>query len=440
MDAQNKSLVNIFFTGNLCVKFVRLQWVDYSGVLRTRIITKGRCQQLASGSDYYQLAQNCMVIPLSTAPRCWPDGIEEWNLCPDWTSLRVCGFAPTHASVMCATANRNLSATDHFARCPRKLLSKVLDAFDKQDKSKLLMGFEIEFVLLDETFNLAKSMDQTVGYSMTAGLRTEKLVVMEEIVAALEVSGIEVYHFHTEIVDQFEVALSPMPPMQAIDALMMAQETIRTIFLRYGLRATMAPKPVFNGPQSGCHVHVSLNPGTKDSSASFLAGVLCKLKPLCTFGLANYDSYYRVSGDCAGEWVAWGTHNKDLPVRQVNPNRWEFRFLDVTANMYLSIAAILVAGIAGMKRQQPLTISDVQLVPSALSHAEAGRQLQAYGVTESMPSKLEQALDAAKHDEELQGWVGTELFEQYVKVKDKEVEYFSKMTDEDRKLVFVRHF
>lgn len=341
---------------------------------------------------------------------------------------------------MCVTANRNLPATDHFARCPRKLLSNVLDAFDKHDKSKLLMGFEIEFVLLDESFNLAKSMDQTIGYSMTAGLRTENLVVMEEIVAALELSGIEVYHFHTEIVDQFEVALSPLPPMQAIDALMMAQETIRTIFLRYGLRATMSPKPVFNGPQSGCHVHVSLNPATKDASASFLAGVLCKLKSLCAFGLANYDSYYRVAGDCAGEWVAWGTHNKDLPVRQVTLNRWEFRFLDVTANMYLSIAAILLAGMTGMKRQQPLTISDIQLVPSALPRVEAERQLQAYGVTEAMPSKLELALDSAKDDKELQGWVGTELFEQYVKVKDKEVEYFSKMTDGDRRLVFLKYF
>jgi glutamine synthetase len=431
-----ESLVDQFFEINSNVKFVRLQWVDYSGVMRTRIITKVRCKQLAKGDDHCQLAQNCMVIPISTAPRCWPDGIEDWNLYPDWGSLMVCGFSPSHASVMCFSAHRGL--VDKFARCPRKLLSNTLGDFHDQYHSKLLMGFEIEFVLLDETFNLAKSIDQMTGYSMTAGLRTENLMVIEGVMAALELSGIEVHHFHTEVVDQFEIALSPMPLIQAIDALMMAQETIRTLFLRHGLRATMAPRPVFNGPLSGCHAHVSLNPAP--DAASFLAGVLCKLKSLCAFGLANYDSYCRVSGDCAGEWVGWGTHNKDLPIRQVTSNRWEFRFLDATANMYLSIATIILAGVAGMKQKTPLTMGDCQIVPSAFTHEEAGRLLQAYGITEAMPTKLEVALLSAKEDTELQSWIGEELSTQYLKVKERELEFFSKMTDEERRLKFLSYF
>jgi hypothetical protein len=52
-----------------------------------------------------------------------------------------------------------------------------------------------------------------IGYSMTAGLRTQNLVIMEEIVAALEISGIAVYHFHSEITDQFEFALFSLSPM-----------------------------------------------------------------------------------------------------------------------------------------------------------------------------------------------------------------------------------
>ncbi|KAH8592650.1 hypothetical protein B0O99DRAFT_629476 [Bisporella sp. PMI_857] len=63
------------------------------------------------------------------------------------------------------------------------------------------MGFEIEFVLFDESFNLAKSIGQTIEYSMTAGFRTDNLVVIKEIVTALELSGIEVYYFYTEVVD-----------------------------------------------------------------------------------------------------------------------------------------------------------------------------------------------------------------------------------------------
>lgn len=62
-----------YFNHNDHVKFVRLQWVDYSGVLRTQNIPKERCIQLASGSNHYSLAQNCMIVPISTAPRFFPD-------------------------------------------------------------------------------------------------------------------------------------------------------------------------------------------------------------------------------------------------------------------------------------------------------------------------------------------------------------------------------
>lgn len=297
MTAEEAGLIEAFFSTNPDVKFVRLQWVDYSGVLRTRIITKTRCKLLTNGLDCYQLAQNCMIILISTAPRCFPDGIEDWNLRPDWETLMICGFAPAHASVMCFTAHLGLAAP--LARCSRKLLYEVLYVFRDHCKSKLLMDFEIEFVLLNESSNIAESMNRMIGLSMTAGLRTKNLIIMKEIVAALEISGIEMYHFHAEGVGQFEIALSPLPPMQAIDALMMAQETIRTICIRHGLRATTAPKPVFNGPKSGCHVHLSLNPAHEANF--FLSGILRKLNSLCAFGLPNYDSYSRVAGDCAGE-------------------------------------------------------------------------------------------------------------------------------------------
>lgn len=89
------------------------------------------------------------------------------------------------------------------------------------------MGSGIEFVLLDEPSNPAKSMDWVAGYSMTAGLRAENLVIMEEIVAALELPRIEV-------TDQLEMALSPLPPMQAIDTLMMTQGKVRTISVHHG--------------------------------------------------------------------------------------------------------------------------------------------------------------------------------------------------------------
>jgi hypothetical protein len=110
MEATESVAVTETFQGFLrkypAVNFVRLQWVDFSGVLRTRIVTKIRCLQLAEGDDHYTLAQNCMIIPISTVPECFPEGPQVWELHPDWESLRVCGFAPKHSSVMCSISRK----------------------------------------------------------------------------------------------------------------------------------------------------------------------------------------------------------------------------------------------------------------------------------------------------------------------------------------------
>ncbi|KAM0430142.1 hypothetical protein ACHAPT_006150 [Fusarium lateritium] len=438
MSVEASKTVDQFFQDNPSVKFIRFQWVDYSGVLRARFIPEARCRHLASGEDRCTLAQNCMVIPVSTAPRCWPDGIEEWSLIPDWESLVVCGFAPAHASVMCATACGAIP--DVLERCPRSALRRALQAFDGFcPGSQLLMGFEIEFSLLDESYSLAKSMDETVGYSMIAGLRTENMAIIEDILAALSVSGIGVHHFHVETTDQYEIALSAMPPMEAIDSLIMAMETIRTVGLRHNRRATMAPRPVLSGPLSGCHMHLSIVPELP-AAPSFLAGVLERLEPLCAFGLPNYDSYCRVAGDCAGEWIGWGTGNKDLPIRGVSSSRWEFRFLDATANIYLFAAALISAGVAGIRENTVLKITDCQVVPSALTQDEAAKQLLDYGITKRMPTSLQQSLDAADCDEQLREWVGSGLLFQYLRVKRKEVEYFAQMAEEDRRKKLLGYF
>lgn len=103
--------------------------------------------------------------------------------------------------------NSHLGSEDKFVRCPWELLSKVVDDFESQYDSKILVGFEIEFVLLGENSNLAKPMDLLAGYSTTAGMRAENLEMLEEIVAALKISGSEVYHFHVENADRLELAL-----------------------------------------------------------------------------------------------------------------------------------------------------------------------------------------------------------------------------------------
>ena len=106
---------------------------------------------VASVMGSFTVAQNCMIIPISTAPKPFPVKPEAWKLRPDWLSLRPCGCTPKHGSVMCFIHQRD--ATEPFVPCPRTLLRKTVNAIEEQLPTKLLAGFEAEFVILDETLN-----------------------------------------------------------------------------------------------------------------------------------------------------------------------------------------------------------------------------------------------------------------------------------------------
>jgi glutamine synthetase len=319
------------------------------------------------------------------------------------------------------------------AKCPRRALERLLAGF--AGGPQILVGFEIEFVLLDSDLNLATGLDRVSGYSSMAGLRGDTLSILEEICEALEKADIAVYDFHPEIADQLEVVLSPAEPMQAIDCLMHAQETIRAVAVTHGLRASLAPRPVFNGPQNGSHMHLSLNPLPR-SADSFIAGILQNIKALCAFGMPSFDSYVRVTDDGAGCFIGWGTENRDLPIRKITENHWEFRFADATANQYLFMATLLSAGIDGMQKQTKLLWKDCMIFQENLT----AEKLKEYGMSEKMPKSLKITIDAAKGHEGLKEWIGETLLAQYLKVKEKELEKFPTLTDEQRRQKYLLFF
>lgn len=310
---------------------------------------------------------------------------------------------------------------------------------EKRLATKLLVGFEAEFVLLDESLNPpSQPLDQVTGDSTMSGLRGTNLNLMEEIVEAVETAGIYVHNFHTEGIKHFEIALSPLSPVASADALMCLHETIRTFSLRHGLKATLTPRPTLNaaqnGAQNGCHVHISLNPAEKPDS--FLAGVLQKVPQLCALGLANFDSYARIVSDGAGLWVGWGTENRDLPVRGIGADHWEFRFADATANIYPFLAVALATGGDGVDSRQDLAFKDLRAFPQSLTTKE----LSAFGIVQRMPSCLRESLDALSQDKDVKGWMGEALHSQYIQIKEVEIWTFAAMSDEDRRQRFLNFF
>lgn len=429
-----------FLRVNKSIKHIRIQWIDYSGVLRARFVPVARCLRIANGSEIIRLAQNSMIIPISTAPRIFSlsDYHETWFLRPDWSSLRVCGFQTSHAAAMSFVDQKD--AETRLDKCPRMLLVQALERLDKEWGVKVLVGFEIEFVLLDGdgSNDVIKPLDRLNGYSRTAGLRAETLDIVEEIIDALEKSYISIHHFHAEVQDQLEIALTPEPALQAVDSLVLAQETIRAICVRRNLKATMTPIPTLAGPSNGLHLHLSLVDVDVErvSADHFIAGVLDHMGSLCAFGMANYDGHARSVGDAAGAWVGFGIDNRDLPVRKTSDWHWEFRMMDGTANPYLFAAAVLLAALDGLAKKAELVWKDCKLFPHLMNE----KMRVEYGINNSMPVTFKEALDCLKEDAVVNAWIAKDLLEWYISVKEKEVEVFGKMTDEQRRLRFLEYF
>ncbi|KAI0432204.1 glutamine synthetase [Xylaria sp. FL1042] len=453
------------------IKTVRLQWVDYSGVLRARFIPAARALRVASGSETVRLGQSSMLVPISTAPKFFSlsDYHETWTLTPDWSSIRRCGFKPDHAAIMCYVTQEDADKEfdKKLDKCPRMLLTRALDQLKAKWHAKVWIGFEIEFVLLDSSNKVIEPVDRLTGHSSAAGLRAGMLDLIEEIVDALEKSSIEIHHYHAKLNDQMVIALAPERALKAVDSLVLAQETIRTICVRRNLKATMTPKPTLAGPSNGLHLHLSfydpkdLGPGSflggcptpelylagianrlgglepdRVSPDTFIAAILSHMGSLCAFGMANYDGYVRSASGAAGAWIGFGTDNRDLPVRKIGECLWEFRMMDGTANPYLFVAAVIFAALDGLGSKTKLVWKDCKFFPDSMNEE---RRVE-YGLTKSMPITFKEALDYLRSDHAMTTRIGQNLVEWFLSVKDKEVEEFGKMTDEQRRLRFLEYF
>ena len=271
------------------INYVRLQWIDYSGILRTRFLPIDQCLKIAEGDEKFPIPQASMILPVSTAPRSFPTGkyLETWILRPDWTSLRVCGFRPSHASVMCFVEHKEARSIDSY--CPRQLLCNSVRDYERNHYAQPLAGFEIDVMLLGQDGDPLKDLDRLNSYQTSAGLRGQKLDIVEEIIENLKLSSVHIQHFHTASHDQIQFSLSPESLLNAVDSLIMAQETIRTVFIRYNIRATMAPRPVFDGPTNGIYLHMSFDGITSPPADRFLGGILDHMEALCALGMANVE-------------------------------------------------------------------------------------------------------------------------------------------------------
>lgn len=197
--------------------------------------------------------------------------------------------------------------------------------------------------------------------------------VRRAIVAELNRLGIEVEKEHHEVATagQSEIDIKYDSLLSQADKIMLFKYAVKNVARAHGKSATFMPKPLFGDNGSGMHTHISLwkesNPifadskgyaGLSQNALWFIGGLLkhgCSLMALCA---PTTNSYKRlVPGFEAPTNLAYSARNRSaairIPMYSSSPasKRIEFRPADASCNPYLAFAAMLMAGLNGIKNK-----------------------------------------------------------------------------------------
>lgn len=286
-----------------------------------------------------------------------------------------------------------------------------------------------------------KNYHIALPFDATYEMRSEACLELEKM-------GIAIKYHHPEVGASGQFEIEPMLGQMSkmADASMMIKYVIHNTALQYGKVATFMPKPVYGEAGNGMHVHMLLlkdgEPVFSDDEGYshlskeahwFIGGLLKHIAALCAITNPSTNSFKRlVPGFEAPVTVGYATSNRSavirIPAYAKTPNlrRFEIRNPDATCNPYFCYAALLMAGLDGIKNQiDPKAAGwgpyDFNLYH--LSDEEKAKLTQ-------LPTRLEDALDAleADHDFLTEGGVfPEELISNFIALKRKECAELSKI-------------
>ncbi|MBN3906893.1 MAG: type I glutamate--ammonia ligase [Nostoc sp. NMS1] len=235
-------------------------------------------------------------------------------------------------------------------------------------------------------------------------IRTEMLLTMAEL-------GVPIEKHHHEVATggQCELGFKFGKLIEAADWLMIYKYVIKNVAKKHGKTVTFMPKPIFGDNGSGMHCHQSIwkdgqplfagdkYAGLSDMGLYYIGGLLKHAPALLAITNPSTNSYKRlVPGYEAPVNLAYSQGNRSasirIPLSGTNPKakRLEFRCPDATSNPYLAFAAMLCAGLDGIKNKihpgEPLDKNIYELSPEELAKVP------------STPGSLELALQALEKD------------------------------------------
>ncbi|PXY32549.1 type I glutamate--ammonia ligase [Prauserella muralis] len=195
----------------------------------------------------------------------------------------------------------------------------------------------------------------------------------DDITQNLVQSGFQIERAHHEVgtAGQAEINYKFNTLLHAADDLQLFKYIVKNTAFAAGKTATFMPKPLFGDNGSGMHCHQSLwkdgeplfydesgYAGLSDTARHYIGGILAHAPSLLAFTNPTVNSYHRlVPGFEAPVSLVYSQRNRSACVRipitgsNAKAKRIEFRCPDSSGNPYLAFAAMVMAGLDGIKNK-----------------------------------------------------------------------------------------
>jgi glutamine synthetase len=364
------------------VKFIRLQFTDIIGMAKNvaipakqaeKALTDGISFDGSSIMGFARIEESDMVLK------------------PDISTYRILPWRPENMRVARFICDVYTPKGKPFEGDPRYILRKQVEEAAKMGYI-FNTGPELEFFLFRQKDGKPSLEFQDVGGYFDLAPTDLAEDVRRDIVVALTEMGLDIEASHHEVAEsQHEIDFKYGDALSTADNVITFKYATKTIALQNGLHASFMAKPIYGINGSGMHTNCSL--GTMDGQNSFydpegpkqlsetamqfIAGLLKHVKAITRLANPTVNSYKRlVPGYEAPVYLGWSTSNRTALIRVPAPRgrstRVELRSPDPTCNPYLTFAAVLAAGLDGIKNKlEPPKSADKNIFHMTLAERRA---------------------------------------------------------------------
>ena len=407
------------------IRFIRLQFTDIFGVLKNVNIPASQLEKAMDGEIMFDGSSVEGFVRIEES---------DMYLKPDLDTWQIFSWSYQEGGLARLICDIYTDKNEPFEGDPRYVLKRALN--EAKDMGYIMnVGPEAEFFLFhtDSAGRPTLETHDQAGYFDLSPIDLGS-AARREMVSSLEDMGYEIEASHHECAPgQHEIDFKYGDALSSADRMQTFKLIVRIVAKRHGLHATFMPKPIYGIAGSGMHMNQSLSTldgknvfddpngvdGLSETAYYYIGGLLKHARAITAITNPTVNSYKRlVSGYEAPVYIAWSGKNRSplvrIPAKRGVSTRVEMRSPDPTCNPYLGTAAMLVAGLDGIKNKiEPPKACDYNLYD--LTDDE--RLARGIGC---LPVSLSAAMEELKSDIVISEALGNHVFNCFIEAKEKE--------------------